>query len=105
MVVAFVFGDTVIDDDFLVHYSGKEPVIAVVDCYDDLVLSADVFSFECSWDHLLGFGESGFGEKGIENFVIFAGLGGLVVDHFEVGVDDLVVEPGAKGEGSEGAGK
>jgi hypothetical protein len=32
-------------------------------------------------------------------------LGGLIVDHFKVSVDDFIVEPDAKGESSERSGK
>ena len=105
LVVAFVFGYAIVDDDFLVHDSGKEPMVAVIYCDNDLVLFADVFSFEGSWDHLLGFGKSGFGEKWVEHFVFFAGLSGLVVDHFKVSINDFVVEPDPKREGSKGSGK
>jgi hypothetical protein len=46
-------------------------VVAVVNGNDDLVLFADVVSFQGTGDHLLGFGKSSFGEEGVENFVFF----------------------------------
>jgi hypothetical protein len=49
--------------------------------------------------HLLGFGKSSFGEEGVENFVFFADFIGFFIDHFQVGVDNFVIEPESKGKG------
>jgi hypothetical protein len=73
-------------------------VVAVVNGNDDLVLFADVVSFQGPGDHLLGFGKSGFGEEGVENFVFFANFIGFFIDHFQVGVDNFVIEPESKGK-------
>ncbi len=66
---------------------------AVVEGDDDFVLFADVVSLEGSGDHLLGFGEGGFGKERVENFVLFVDFGGFFIDHLQVGVDDFVIEP------------
>jgi hypothetical protein len=77
----------------LIHDSREEPVVSIVEGDDDLVLFADVVSLEGSGDHLLGFGEGGFGKERVENFVLFADFNGFFIDHLQVGVDDFVVEP------------
>jgi hypothetical protein len=46
LIVAFVFGNAIVNFYFLVDDLGKEPVVSVVDRDNDLILFADIFSFK-----------------------------------------------------------
>jgi hypothetical protein len=46
LIGAFVFGNAIVNDDFLVDDLGKKPVVSVVDGNNDLILFADIFSFK-----------------------------------------------------------
>ncbi len=102
MVKAFVFGNAIVYDDFLVHNSDKEPVVYVVDGDNDLILFVDFFMVEGFFDLLLWFGYGDFCKKRVEYFVPLTDFGRLVVNHFEVRINNLVVKPGAKRKGHEG---
>lgn len=71
---------------------------------DDNVVWGDVLSFQHALDDLWGFGKCSLGEEWVEHTISVAWLYTLVVDHFQVAIDNLIIQPRANTKRPEGPG-
>ena len=101
LIVTSLLWYTIIDDYFVVDYLGKKPVVSIVYGNNDLILLTDVLSLQCSGNHVFGFWKCCLGKEWVQNLVILTRFSCLVVNHLQVCVDDLVIEPRTKRESFE----
>jgi len=101
LVVLDGFADAVEYADPSVIDEREVPMRATINRHYNLIKPRNTLPLQRTCDHLRGLGEGRLRKKRVQHLVLLADLERLGVDHLQVRVDYLVVEPTTETEGAE----